>query len=103
MPRFVHAHTDLPDLPAEVLDEVDAAWERAHELVAGELELHFEVSVSGLCAASCEPPAMVRSSRACPLPRRWRSPAVTRSWRSPHSCATRRAGCMPVCHRYRRS
>lgn len=47
MPRFVHAQTPLPDLPAEVLAEVDAAWERAHELVADGLELHFEVSVSG--------------------------------------------------------
>ena len=47
MPRFTPAHTAPLDLPAEVLAEVDAAWERAHELVAGELELHFEVSVSG--------------------------------------------------------
>jgi hypothetical protein len=47
MPRFVHADTDLLDLPAEVLAEVDAAWERAQEPVADELELHFEVSVSG--------------------------------------------------------
>ena len=28
--------------PPEVLDEIDAAWERAQELVDGELELHFE-------------------------------------------------------------
>ncbi len=47
MPRFVHADTDLLDLPAEVLAEVDAAWERAQHPVADELELHFEVSVSG--------------------------------------------------------
>ena len=47
MSRFVHAHTPLLDLPEEVLAEVDDAWERAHELVADELELHFEVSVSG--------------------------------------------------------
>ncbi len=47
MPRFVHAHTPLLDLPAEVLAEVDAAWERAQDLVADELELHFDVSVSG--------------------------------------------------------
>jgi hypothetical protein len=47
MPRFVHAHTPLLDLPAEVLAEVDAAWERAQGLVAGELELHFDVGVSG--------------------------------------------------------
>ena len=47
MPRFVHTQTAPHELPAEVLAEVDAAWERAHELVADELELHFEVSVSG--------------------------------------------------------
>ncbi len=47
MPRFAPTHTVVPDLPAEVLDEVDAAWERAHELLADELELHFDVSVSG--------------------------------------------------------
>jgi hypothetical protein len=27
--------------PPEVLDEIDAAWERAQALVDGELELHF--------------------------------------------------------------
>lgn len=59
MPRFVHAvHTPLLDLPEEVLAEVDAAWERAHDPIADELELHFEVSVSGrvrgeLRAAEC--------------------------------------------------
>ena len=47
MPRFVPAHTDLTDVPAEVWAEVDAAWERSADLVADELELHFEVSVSG--------------------------------------------------------
>ncbi len=30
-----------PDIPAEVQYEVDAAWERAQDLFAGELELHF--------------------------------------------------------------
>jgi hypothetical protein len=44
MPRFVHAHTSPLDPPAHVLAEVDAAWERAQELFAGELELHFDVS-----------------------------------------------------------
>jgi len=47
MSRFVPAHTPLLDLPAEVLDEVDAAWERAQDLLAGELELHFAFSVDG--------------------------------------------------------
>jgi hypothetical protein len=59
MPRFVHAApTPAPELPEEVLAEVDAAWERAHDLIADEVELHFEVSVSGrvrgeLRAAAC--------------------------------------------------
>jgi hypothetical protein len=44
MSRFVHAHTPLLDPPAHVVAEVDAAWERAQDLFAGELELHFEVS-----------------------------------------------------------
>jgi hypothetical protein len=42
MPRF---HTDdLPvSPPAEVLAEVDAAWERARELFESGLDLQFEV------------------------------------------------------------
>ena len=37
-----HATHDLLDgPPVHVLAEVDAAWERAQELFAGELELHF--------------------------------------------------------------
>jgi hypothetical protein len=47
MPRFVHAHAPLPDLPEEVLAEVAAAFERAHDPIADELQLHFDVSVSG--------------------------------------------------------
>lgn len=47
MPRFVHTQSTALDLPAEVLDEIDAAWERAEDWAADELELHFEVSVSG--------------------------------------------------------
>ena len=43
MPRFTHAHTPLLDPPPQVLAEVDAAWERAQDLFAGELELHFEL------------------------------------------------------------
>jgi hypothetical protein len=43
MPRFTLDHTPLLDPPAHVLAEVDAAWERAQELIAGELELHFDV------------------------------------------------------------
>jgi hypothetical protein len=41
MPRFVHTDIPLLDPPAHVLAEVDAAWERAQDLFAGELELHF--------------------------------------------------------------
>ena len=40
------SHATTLDLPAgpppEVLDEIDAAWERAQALLDGELELHFE-------------------------------------------------------------
>ena len=36
-------HADLPaGPPPEVLDEIDAAWERAQALVDGGYELHFE-------------------------------------------------------------
>ena len=48
MPRFVHAHDPLLNPPAEVLAEVDAAWERAQDPVADELELHFERVLSGV-------------------------------------------------------
>jgi hypothetical protein len=50
MSRFAHVHTPLlADSPPEcVLAEVDAAWERAQDLVAGELELSFALgSVAG--------------------------------------------------------
>ena len=48
MPRFTHDHTPLPGPPPRVQAEVDAAWERAQDLLAGELELHFELSDAGL-------------------------------------------------------
>jgi hypothetical protein len=41
MSRFTHDHDPLLGPPAHVLAEVDAAWERAQDLFAGELELHF--------------------------------------------------------------
>ncbi|HWK25874.1 MAG TPA: hypothetical protein VNS09_04885 [Solirubrobacter sp.] len=41
MLRFTDDHDPLLAPPAHVLAEVDAAWERAQELFAGELELHF--------------------------------------------------------------
>ena len=31
----------IPDIPPHVQAEVDVAWERAQDLFAGELELHF--------------------------------------------------------------
>jgi hypothetical protein len=40
------SHDSTPGLPAgpppEVLDEIDAAWERAQGLLDGDFELHFE-------------------------------------------------------------
>jgi len=43
MPRFPTT-TDVPaGPPPEVLMEIDVAWERAQEMFASELELHFEV------------------------------------------------------------
>jgi hypothetical protein len=67
MPRFVHAHTPLLDPPAEVLAEVDAAWERAQELFAGELELHFDVSSAGRVCGELRLPggAAVERLTAC--------------------------------------
>ena len=54
MPRFTHAHDPLLSPPPHVLAEVDAAWERAQDLVAGELELHFDArSLGGAWPASC--------------------------------------------------
>ena len=47
MPRFTHDHDPLLGPPAHVLAEVDAAWERAQDLFAGELELHFERALGG--------------------------------------------------------
>ncbi len=63
MPRFVPAPAPLLDLPAEVLDEVDAAWERAEELIAGELELHFALAPDGRVAAELRIPGGETVSR----------------------------------------
>ena len=43
MPRSPLVHDLLSGPPPEVLAEVDAAWERAQELFADELELSFDV------------------------------------------------------------
>jgi hypothetical protein len=44
MPRFPATTDDLPGgPPPEVLQQIDVAWERARELFASDLELHFEV------------------------------------------------------------
>jgi hypothetical protein len=47
MDRFTHTHDPLDGPPAHVLAEVDAAWERSQDLVAGELELHFARALPG--------------------------------------------------------
>jgi hypothetical protein len=47
MDRFTHTHDPLDGPPAHVLAEVDAAWERSQDLVAGELELHFTHALLG--------------------------------------------------------
>ncbi len=47
MPRFTQPHDPLLSPPPHVLAEVDAAWERAQDLIAGELELHFERFLGG--------------------------------------------------------
>ena len=45
MYRFTHVHTPLLDSPPPCVQaEVDAAWERAQDLIAGELELHFSLA-----------------------------------------------------------
>jgi hypothetical protein len=48
MPRFTQPHDPLLSPPPHVLAEVDAAWERAQDLIAGELELHFERFLGGV-------------------------------------------------------
>jgi hypothetical protein len=39
--RLMPSSHATPDIPPHVQLEVDAAWERAQDLFAGELELHF--------------------------------------------------------------
>jgi hypothetical protein len=43
MPRSPLVHELLLSPPPEALAEVDAAWERAQDLFAGELELQFDM------------------------------------------------------------
>ena len=44
MARFLQTSNELPaGPPPEVLMEIDVAWERAQEMFASDLELHFEV------------------------------------------------------------
>jgi hypothetical protein len=46
MPRFRSTNHDLQGPPPEVLLQLDVAWERARELFASDLELHFEVDAA---------------------------------------------------------
>jgi hypothetical protein len=47
MPRFLATTPDLPaGPPPEVLAQIDVAWERARELFASDMELHFEVDTA---------------------------------------------------------
>ena len=39
---MTRSHPLPPGPPPEVLDEIDAAWERAQAVVAGAYELHFD-------------------------------------------------------------
>jgi hypothetical protein len=41
--RLMLSSHATPDIPPHVQFEVDAAWERAQDLFAGELELHFSL------------------------------------------------------------
>jgi hypothetical protein len=44
MTRYLLTSTDVPaGPPPEVLMQIDVAWERAREMFASDLELHFEV------------------------------------------------------------
>jgi hypothetical protein len=45
MPRSPLVHDLLTGPPPEVLAEVDAAWERAQDLFADELELSFDLDL----------------------------------------------------------
>ena len=45
MYRFAHHQLSAP--PEHLLMEVDAAWERSQDLIAGTLELHFTRSPRG--------------------------------------------------------
>ena len=54
---MTRSHMLPPGPPPEVLDEIDAAWERAQAVVEGAYELHFEPGrFSGASARSCARP-----------------------------------------------
>lgn len=57
MPRFHSPHDQFAGPPPEVMDEVDAAWERAQELIDDTYELQFEVdSILGRVRGRLRPP-----------------------------------------------
>jgi hypothetical protein len=57
MARFHPGHETTPPAgpPAEVLDEIHAAWERADELAAQGFELHFGRRQGRVAADLCRP------------------------------------------------
>jgi len=58
MPRSPLVHDLLTGPPPDVLAEVDAAWERAQDLFADELELSFDLdSLTGRVKGSLRVPA----------------------------------------------
>lgn len=61
MPRF--SHDPIAGPPEHVLAEVDAAWERAQDLIAGELELHFTRAWCGRVGGELRVPGGVVVSR----------------------------------------
>jgi hypothetical protein len=91
MPRFALAHTPLLDPPSHVLAEVDAAWERAQDLFADELELHFDLdSDSGRLSAELRVPggeAWERLSATEALLLACGDAALVLDERSPHALA----------------
>ena len=85
-----------------MLAEVDAAWERAQDLLAGELELHFAVSADGRVRGELRLPGgetveRVTATEALALA------CGDAELRARRIAAYGDGQDMPVCHRYPRS